>query len=133
MKERIAVFSAILLGALVGLFATISLIIDAFVLDNLAGTLIDLVVMGFSYLTAWIGIRYVLMEKLATDKMDKEWDYKIEPVINLLTDTIGRVHTMEMDIMKTNRKIDSTLDYVTKMQDMDASSVYIFPVPLLNS
>lgn len=127
MKEKIAIFSAILLGAVVGLFATISLIIDAFVLDNLAGTLIDLVVMGFSYLTAWIGVRYVLMEKLAKDKMDKEWDYKIEPVVNLLTDTIGRVHTMEMDIMKTNRKIDTTLDYVTKMQDMDASSVYIFP------
>jgi hypothetical protein len=127
MKAKIGVFSAILLGAIVGLLATISMIIDAFVLDNLAGTIIDLVVMGFSYMTAWVGVRYVLMEKLAKDKMDKEWDYKIEPVVNLLTDTIGRVRTMEMDIMKTNRKIDSTLDYVTKMQDMDASSVYIFP------
>ncbi len=127
MKDKIAVFSAILLGASVGLFATISMIIDAFVLDNLGGTILDLVIMGFSYMTAWVGLRYVLMEKLAKDKMDKEWDYKIEPVVTLLRDTIGRVHTMEMDIMKTNRKIDTTLDYVTKMQDMDASSVYIFP------
>ncbi len=77
MKDKIAVFSAILLGAVVGLFATISMIIDAFVLDNLAGTILDLVVMGFSYMTAWVGVRYVLMEKLAKDKMDKEWDYKI--------------------------------------------------------
>src|SRR5574341_1196682 len=45
----------------------------------------------------------------------------------MLTDTIGRVETMEMDIMRTNRKIDTTLDYMTKMQNMDASSVYIFP------
>lgn len=127
MKEKIAVASAILLGATVGIFASISMIIDAFVLDNLTGTILDLVVMGFSYMTAWVGIRYVLMEKIAKDKMDKEWDYKIEPVVNLLTDTIGRVQTMEMDVMKTNRKIDSTLDYVTRMQDMDASSVYIFP------
>ncbi len=127
MKEKIAVIGAILLGVIVGLFATISLIIDAFVLDNLAGTIIDLVVMGFSYLTAWMSIRYVLMEKIANDKIDKEWNYKVEPVVDLLTDTIGRVQTMEMDIMRTNRKIDTTLEYVTKMQDMDASSVYIFP------
>jgi len=31
MKDRIAVFSAILLGVVVGLFATLSLIIDVFV------------------------------------------------------------------------------------------------------
>ncbi len=48
-------------------------------------------------------------------------------MVELLRDTIGPVHTMEIDIMKTNRKIDSTLEYVTKMQDIDASSVYIFP------
>ncbi len=127
MKEKLAVISAIILGAAVGIFATISLVIDAFVLDNLTGTFIDLIVIAFSYMTAWTGFRYVLMEKLAEDKINKEWDYKIEPVVNLLTDTIGRVETMEMDIMKTNRKIDTTLDYMTKMQNMDASSVYIFP------
>jgi hypothetical protein len=127
MKEKIAVLSAVLLGAVVGLFATISLIIDAFVLDNLTGTIIDLCVMGFSYLTAWVGLRYVLMEKIAEDRMDKEWNYKIAPVVDLLTDTIGRVQGLEIDIMKTNRKIDTTLDYVAKIQDMDASSVYIFP------
>lgn len=127
MKEKIAIFSAILLGVVVGLFATISLIIDAFMVDNLTGTLIDLLVMGFSYMTAWIGLRYVLMEKIAGDKLDKEWDYKIKPVTNLLTDTIGRMNAMEVEVMKTNRKIDNTLNYVSKMQDMDASSVYIFP------
>lgn len=127
MKAKIAVFSAIFLGVIVGLFATISLIIDAFVIDNLIGTMIDLVVMAFSYMTAWIGIRYVMMEKIAGDKLDKEWDYKIEPVTNLLTDTIGRLNAMEVEVMKTNRKIDTSLDYIGKMQDMDASSVYIFP------
>lgn len=127
MKEKIAAFSAILLGMVVGLFATVSLVIDAFILDNLTGTLIDLVIMGFSYLTAWIGIRYVLMEKIAKDKLDKEWDYKIKPLTNMLTDTIGRLNAMELEVMRTNRKIDTSLDYITRMQDMDASSVYIFP------
>lgn len=127
MKDRIAVFSAILLGALVGLFATLSLIIDVFVLDNLTGTLIDLVIMGFSYMTAWIGVRHVLMQKIANDKMDKEWDYKIKPLMNMLTDTVGRINAMETQVMQTNRRVDTTLDYVTKMQDMDASKVYIFP------
>ncbi len=127
MKEKLASLSAILMGTIVGLFATISLIIDAFVLDNLAGTIVDLIVMGFSYMTAWTGFRYVLMEKIAKDKMDTEWDYKMEPLVNLLTDTMGRVQGLEMDVMKTNRKIDTTLDYITKMQDMDASSAYIFP------
>ena len=75
MKEKIAVFGAILLGVVVGLFATISLIIDAFVLDNLAGTIIDLVVMGFSYLTAWMSIRYVLMEKSLTTKLTRNGIY----------------------------------------------------------
>jgi len=127
MKERIAVISAILLGLVVGLFATISLIIDAFIIDNPIGTFIDLIVMGFSYMTLWVGVRYVLMEKLANDKMDREWDYKIKPIMNLLTDTIGRFNAMELEIMKTNRKVDTTLEYVAKIQDMDASSVYIFP------
>ena len=127
MKDKIAVFSAILLGVVVGLFATLSLIIDVFFLDNILGTLIDLIIMVFSYMTAWIGVRHVLMQKLANDKMDKEWDYKIKPLMNMLTDTVGRINAMETQVMQTNRRVDTTLDYVTKMQDMDASKVYIFP------
>ena len=127
MKDKIAVFSAILLGLVVGLFATLSLIIDTFVINNLAGTLIDLIIMGFSYMTAWIGVRHVLMQKIANDKMDREWDYKIKPIMNMLTDTVGRINAMETQVMQTNRRVDTTLDYVTKMQDMDASKVYIFP------
>jgi hypothetical protein len=127
MKDKIAVFSAILLGAVVGLFATLSFIIDAFVLNNISGILIDLVIMVFSYMTAWIGVRHVLMQKIANDKMDKEWDYKIQPLMNMLTDTVGRINAMEVQVMQTNRRVDTTLDYVTKMQDMDASQVYIFP------
>ncbi|MCX9012917.1 MAG: hypothetical protein OIN66_17585 [Candidatus Methanoperedens sp.] len=127
MKDKIAVFSAILLGLVVGLFATVSLIIDAFMLDNLTGTLIDLVIMVFSYMTAWIGIRHTLMKKIADDKIDKEWDYKIAPLVNMLTDTVGRMNAVEMQLMQTSNKVDTTLDYMTKMQDMDASKVYIFP------
>jgi hypothetical protein len=127
MKDKIAVFSAILLGLVVGLFATLSLIIDTFVINNLIGTLIDLIIMGFSYMTAWIGVRHVLMQKIANDKMDKEWDYKIKPLMNMLTDTVGRINAMETQVMQTNRRVDTTLDYVTRMQDMDASKVYIFP------
>lgn len=127
MKDKIAVFSAILLGIIVGLFATISLIIDAFFVGNLVGILIDLIIMVFSYMTAWIGVRHILMQKIANDKMDKEWDYKIKPIMNMLTDTVGRINAMETQVMQTNRRVDTTLDYVTKMQDMDASKVYIFP------
>ncbi|VVB56442.1 Uncharacterised protein [uncultured archaeon] len=127
MKDKIAVFSAVLLGMVVGLFATISLIIDAFFIGNLVGILIDLIIMVFSYLTAWIGVRHILMQKIANDKMDKEWDYKIKPIMNMLTDTVGRINSMETQVMQTNRRVDTTLDYVTKMQDMDASKVYIFP------
>src|SRR3972149_11449655 len=116
MKDKIAVFSAILLGLTVGLFATISFIIDTFYLNNLIGTLIDLVIMVFSYMTAWIGIRHVLMEKIANDKMDREWDYKIAPVVNMLSDTVGRMNAMELQLMQTSHKVDTTLDYVTKMQ-----------------
>jgi len=127
MKDKIAVFSAILLGIVVGLFSTLSLIIDTFVLNNFTGTLIDLIIMVFSYMTAWIGVRHVLMQKIANDKMDEEWDYKIKPLMNMLTDTVGRINSMETQVMQTNRRVDTTLDYVTKMQDMDASKVYIFP------
>ena len=45
MKDKIAVFSAILLGAVVGLFATLSFIIDVFVINNIAGVLIDIIIM----------------------------------------------------------------------------------------
>lgn len=127
MKEKIAVISAIILGVVVGLIATVSLIIDAFVVDNLVGTIIDLVVMGFSYMTAWIGIRYMTMEKIAKEKLDMEWDYKIKPVVNLLRDTIGRVNVMEEEMAQTDRKINTTIDYVTKAQNMDVSSMYIYP------
>ena len=127
MKDKLAVFSAILLGLAVGLFATISFIIDTFYLNNLVGTLIDLVIMVFSYMTAWIGVRHVLMQKIANDKMDREWDYKIKPLTDMLTDTVGRINAMEVQVMQTNRRVDTTLEYVTKAQDMDASKVYIFP------
>jgi len=79
MKDKIAVFSAILLGLVVGLFATLSLIIDVFVLDNILGTIIDLIIMVFSYMTAWIGVRHVLMQKIANDKMDREWIIRSSP------------------------------------------------------
>ncbi|KPQ43326.1 MAG: hypothetical protein MPEBLZ_02114, partial [Candidatus Methanoperedens nitroreducens] len=108
MKDKIAVFSAILLGMVVGLFATISLIIDAFFIGNLVGILIDLIIIVFSYMTAWIGVRHILMQKIANDKMDKEWDYKIKPIMNMLTDTVGRINAMETQVMQTNRRVDTT-------------------------
>ncbi|TFH47187.1 MAG: hypothetical protein E4G94_00710, partial [ANME-2 cluster archaeon] len=127
MKEKIAIFSAILLGLAVGSYATISFIIDAFIVPDLTGMIIDLVIMGFSYLTLWMGIKYETMEKIAKKTLDTEWDYKLDPVIDLLTDTIGRFDNMEMEMMKVNRKIDTSLDYVTKLQDMNAESVLIYP------
>ncbi len=127
MKEKIAVFSAILLGMLVGLFATRSLVIDAFIIDNPAGTFIDLIVMGFSYITAWIGIWYILKEKIALDEQNKYWNYKVQPLVDKLTDSIGRINAIEQELTNNNRKIDTTFDYVPKMRGMDISSAYILP------
>lgn len=127
MKEKIAVYSAILLGMVIGLFATRSLIIDAFIIYNPVAIFIDIIVMGFSYITAWVGIWYVLKEKIAQDEQNKYWNYKIQPLVSTLTDSIGRINAIEREVMKNNRKIDTTFDYAAKMRGMDTASVYILP------
>jgi hypothetical protein len=48
-------------------------------------------------------------------------------LINLITTTSGKIDKLEGDIIKTNLKVNTTLDYVMKIQDMDASKVYILP------
>ncbi len=127
MKEKIAVYSAILLGMVIGLFATRSLIIDAFIIYNPVAIFIDIIVMGFSYITAWICIWHILKEKIAQDEQNKYWNYKIQPLVNTLTDSIGRINAIEREVMKNNQKIETTFDYAAKMRGMDTASVYILP------
>jgi hypothetical protein len=127
MKQKIAVFSAILLGMVIGLFATRSLIIDSSIIYNPVAIFIDIIVMGFSYITAWVGIWYILKEKIAYEEQNKYWDYKIQPLVNTLTDSIGRINAMEQEVMKNKLKLNTTFDYAAKMHGMDTSMVYILP------
>ncbi|VVB54711.1 Uncharacterised protein [uncultured archaeon] len=127
MKEKIAIFSAILLGMIVGLFATISLIIDAFIIYNPVATFIDIILMGVGYITAWIGIWHILKKKIANDKMNMYWNRKIQPLVNILVDSVGRMDAIGNEITENNHKIDTTSDYIAKMHGMEASSVYILP------
>jgi hypothetical protein len=127
MKEKIAIFSAILLGMIIGLFATTSLIIDAFIIYNPVATFIDLILMGVGYIVAGIGIRYILKEKIANDKMNMYWNRKAQPLVNIIVDSMGRMDAIGNEMTENNHKIDTTSDYITKMHGMDASSVYILP------
>jgi len=127
MKEKIAVFSAILLGMVVGLFATTSLIIDALIIYNPVAAFIDLILMGVGYITAWIGIRYIMKEIIANYKMNMYWNRKVQPLVNILVDSVGRMDAIGNEITENNHKIETTSDYIAKMNGMDASSIYILP------
>ncbi|VVB86479.1 Uncharacterised protein [uncultured archaeon] len=89
--------------------------------------LIDIVVMTFSYLTVWQGIYYTVLDRIAKERMEEQWDHRVEPLINLVTETSGRIDSLEQEMSGMNRKVNTTLDYFMKSQDMDASRTYILP------
>lgn len=127
MKPTIPTICTILLGGIVSIGSTASLVIDITSTQNIVGIVIDLIVMFISYMTVWNAISSHIEAKIARKQMEIEWDYKVKPLTNILMETITKVNKLELEIMNTNLKINTTLDYVMKTQDMDASKVYIVP------
>lgn len=118
---------SMLLGGIIALISSFSFIIDILSTRNLIALSIDLSVMTISYLTIWQGIYYTIIDRIAKEKAEEDWNYRINPILNLLTDTAGRISAIEEEMTSTNLKVKTTLDYVMKSQDMDASKVYIMP------
>jgi membrane protein insertase Oxa1/YidC/SpoIIIJ len=59
--------------------------------------------------------------------MEEEWDHRIQPILDLLTETSGRIDSIEKEMVRTNQKVNTTLDYFMRSQDMDASRTFILP------
>jgi len=130
MKNKIAPISSIasiLLGGIIALISTLSFFVDIVATRNISALALDLVVMSISYLTVWQGIYYTILDRIAKQNMEEEWDHKIKPILNLLTETSGKIDAIEKEMIHTNLKVDTTLNYMMKAQDMEASKVYILP------
>ncbi|MCZ7402991.1 MAG: hypothetical protein O8C61_12280 [Candidatus Methanoperedens sp.] len=123
----ISSISSILLGGIIALISTFSFIVDIFATQNPIALLIDIFVMTISYLTVWQGIYYSILDRIAKEKMEEQWDYRIQPILNLLTETSGRIDSIEEEIVRTNHKLNTTLDYFMRDEDMDASRTFILP------
>jgi hypothetical protein len=130
LKIKIAPISSIcsiLLGGIIALISTVSFIVDIITTRNPIALLIDIVVMTLSYLTVWQGIYYSILDRIAKERMEEQWDNRIQPILNLLTDTSGRIDSIEYDMARTNQKVNTTLDYFMRSQDMDATKAFILP------
>jgi hypothetical protein len=127
MLAPISSISSILLGGIIALVSTVSFIVDIITTQNPIALLIDIFVMAISYLTVWQGVYYTILDRIAKGKMEEEWDHRIEPLLDLLTETSGRIDSIEEEMVTTNRKLNTTLDYFMKSQDMDASRTFILP------
>ena len=130
LKIKLAPISSIcsiLLGGIIALISTFSFIVDLLTTLNPIALLVDIVIMTISYLTVWQGVYYTILDRIAKERMEEQWDHRIEPIMNLLTETSCRINSIEDEIFRTNQKLDSTLDYTMRSQDMDASRTFILP------
>lgn len=118
---------SILLGGIIALISSFSFLIDIVTTRNPVALSIDVAVMTLSYLTVWQGVYYTILDRIAKKNMEDEWNYRMKPVLTLLTETTGRVSAIESSIIETNMNVKTALDYMIKTQDMDASKVYIVP------
>jgi hypothetical protein len=123
----ISSISSILLGGIIALISTFSFIVNIITTQNPIALLIDIFVMTLSYLTVWQGIYYSILDRIAKEKMEEEWDYRMTPILNLVTETSGRIDSIEEELVTTNQKLNTTLDYVMRSQDMDTTKIFILP------
>ncbi len=123
----ISSISSILLGGIIALISTVSFIVDILTTLNPIALLIDIFVMTISYLTVWQGIYYSILDRIAKERMEEQWDHRMEPVLNLVTETSGRIDSMEYEMTRMNQKLNTTLDYFMRSQDMDATKAFILP------
>ncbi len=133
---KLASISSILLGGVVGLFATFSLVID---LTNptIEKIGIELIFMIVGYLTCWQGLTNHMYEQMISKKMAAEWEYQMAPFMKLLQDTAGKVNALEVNALETNAKVSHTLDQINNqnLQNIDiipgASFKFIVKVMML--
>lgn len=123
----ISSISSILLGGVIALISTFSFIVNILTTRNLIALLIDIFVMTISYLTVWQGIYYTILDRIAKERMEEQWDRRIEPILNLLTETSGRIDSIEEEMLRMNQKLNTTLDYFMRSQDLDATRTFILP------
>jgi hypothetical protein len=118
----------ILLGVAIAIGSSASLVIDVTSTLNPVAIILDIIFMFVSYMTVWNGISSYVIDKITRKKMEEEWEYKVQPLITLISDTTGRLDKISEDILQTNLKLDSTLSYVIKSQNnMEVSKVMIYP------
>ncbi len=118
---------SILLGGVIGMISTASFIIDIISTQNPIAIGIDLIIMMISYLTVWQGLYFSIATRIANDRMQEQWEYRIRPFINMLTDTAGKIEELEREMAETNMQVKTTMDYVVKSRDIDTSKAYILP------
>lgn len=130
LKIKLAPISSIcsiLLGGIIALISTFSFIVDLLTTQNPIALMIDIFVMTISYLTVWQGVYYTILDRIAKEKMEEQWDHRIQPILNLLTETSGRIDSIEEEMFRTNQKVNTTLDYFMRSQDIDATRTFILP------
>lgn len=118
---------SILLGGIIALVSTASFIIDVISTQNLIAIGLDLVVMAVSYLTVWQGLYFSIATRIAKERMEEQWNTKIDPLINLIEETAGKVDAIERNVATSNAKLNTMTDYILQARDMDASKAYIIP------
>jgi len=123
----ISAICSVLLGGTVAFVSTASFVIDMINTRNIVALAIDIIIMAISYLTVWQGINYAVLDRRAKKNQEDAFDNRVKPLIQLLTETVGKVNALEEDVLKTNLMVKTTLDYVTKAQNMDASKMMILP------
>ncbi len=124
---RISSICSILLGGIIAFISTASFIIDIISTQNPVAIAIDLLVMAVSYLTVWQGVYFTIADRIAKERMEEQWEYRVSPLLNLLTETAGKVDAIEKDIASTNLKLNTTMEYLMNSKDMDASKAFILP------
>jgi hypothetical protein len=123
----ISSISSILLGGVIALISTFSFIVNIISTQNPIALLIDIFVMTLSYLTVWQGIYYSILDRIAKERMEEEWDHRMQPILNLVTETSGRIDSIEQEMAASNQKLNTTLDYIMKAQDFDTTKTFILP------
>lgn len=120
---KISSICTTILGGIIALIATLSLGINLISDQNIIAIGLDLLVIFVSYMTTWQGVSSIVEDRITSKKIHEE----IKPMVNLLEETLGKVNGIEKELLTTNLKVNTTMEYVMKSQDMDASKVYILP------
>lgn len=128
----ITTISSIILGTVLAIIATFSFIVDVLTsIDTMEirfiPITIDIIFMILAYSTAWQGIYHTMYQKFTRKQMEIEWDHKVKPVVELMQDTVGKIHKLEESVMSTNLQTTSTLEYMMASQELDASKAFIHP------